>query len=175
MIYILYIHYIYYYTSIQAQDISAPLPKYPTIFTSFAGVESSERATKTKYPASENPNLARYLSGGGSDDTVRQRKIEEAIEAEGEPEAGGPRRYRRAEIERGEAEAIQNNGAAGRGRTATMERGEAEATMKPLGGQYGDNRERRSRSYIKQRGSQGGNTATIERGEAEAIQNNGAA
>ena len=27
-----------------------------------------------KYPASENPTLARYLSGGGSDDSVGQRQ-----------------------------------------------------------------------------------------------------
>ena len=32
---------------------------------------------------------------------------EEAIEVEGRPEEGGPRRYRRAEIERGEAKSIQ--------------------------------------------------------------------
>ena len=43
------------------------------------------------YPASENPNLVRCLLGGGQDDTVG-------------------RRYRRAEIERGEADAIQENG-----------------------------------------------------------------
>ena len=41
-------------------------------------------------PASENPNLVRSLLGGGQDDTVG-------------------RRYRRADIERGEAEAIQVN------------------------------------------------------------------
>jgi hypothetical protein len=43
------------------------------------------------YPASENPNLVRCLLGGVQDDTVG-------------------RRYRRAEIERGEADAIQENG-----------------------------------------------------------------
>ena len=40
------------------------------------------------YPASENQSQAMYLSGGGYDDTVG-------------------RRYRRAEIERGEAETMQ--------------------------------------------------------------------
>ena len=34
-------------------------------------------------------------------------EIEEAIEVEGGPERGAPRRYRMAEIERGEAGAIQ--------------------------------------------------------------------
>ena len=58
-------------------------------------------------PASENPALARYLSREGSDKAIGQIKIEEAIEAEGEPERGGPRRFSRAEIERGEAEAIR--------------------------------------------------------------------
>ena len=50
----------------------------------------------------------RCLLGGVQDDTVG-------------------RRYRRAEIERGEAEAIQVNGGPEGGSTATIERGEAEA------------------------------------------------
>ena len=71
----------------------------------------SRKGTKNNnYPASENPNLVRSLLG---------------------------RRYRRAEIERGEAEAIQVNGG-------------------PEGGQYGDNRERRSRGYTSKRGARGG-------------------
>jgi hypothetical protein len=51
---------------------------------------NNEQKTQN-YPASENPNLVRSLLGGGQDDTVG-------------------RRYRRAEIERGEADAIQENG-----------------------------------------------------------------
>ena len=62
-------------------------------------------AKSNNYPASKNPNQMRYLSGGGQDDTVGQR-------------------YRRAEMERGEAEDIQEKGGGEGGSTATREREE---------------------------------------------------
>ena len=54
--------------------------------------------------------MVRCLLGGVQDDTVG-------------------RRYRRAEIERGEADAIQENGDPEGGSTAPIERGEAEASL----------------------------------------------
>jgi hypothetical protein len=68
------------------------------------------------------------------------------------------------------------NGDSERGSAATIERRRAEAIQvngDPDGGQYGDNREKKSRGYTSKRGSRGGSTATIERGRAEAIQVNG--
>ena len=93
--------------------------------------------------------MVRSLLGGGQDDTVARRyrraEIErgeaEAIQVNGDPEGGST-----ATIERGEAEAIQVNGDPEGGSTATIEGGEAEAIQvsgDPKGGQYGDNRERK--------------------------------